>query len=150
MTKQEFIQEAALRLLSSQLAYTMKEVTDNSRALADEIYGKDEEQEPEILTAIPADEPITNLFFEIDRLDWEERMCRVDEYKVKYPKWKFRPQKSGYAERVRKICSVLGIKQVINLIDFGRSKFRRQQNIGEKTIEIVNEALMNLYNVKSW
>ena len=68
MTKQEFIQEAALRVIGSPSA-TPQAITDFAMELADRIYGEDE-PEPEIPYS---DEPISNLIREIDRMDIEER-----------------------------------------------------------------------------
>lgn len=152
MTKQEFIQEAALRLIGaarySEITYI--EIADAARCLADEIYGTDDEQEPENHTGVPSNEPISNLIREIDRIDMEEKLRLKEEYKVKYPHWNYKPKNSGYAERVRKQCIVLGFKYVQNLIDYSRVEFRKQHTMGEKTVGKVDKALLNLYNITVW
>ena len=150
MTKQEFTQEAALRLISVRPSAPMCEILDLARNLADGIYADNGLQpEPErVVYGVDADEPIENLLREIDRLDAEG--VRLKKAKGKAEGWGWNPQKSGFAEKVRKTCRWLGFENVPDLIIFGKNSFRKQSFIGEKCCNVVDEALKNLYNITSW
>lgn len=150
MTRQEFIQEAALRLISVLPEQPMDYIAISAKELADQLFHDEEEpQEPEVLTGIPDKEPIGNLLREIDRID--EEICYQKREQYKECKARNKPQKNGYAERVRGVCHYdIDITYVADLINYGRSSFKKKRNIGEKCCVIIDKALENLYDIKAW
>ena len=143
MTKNEFIQEAALRLLNSRIAFTTKETAEYARALADQIYGEDEEE-----PVIPySNEPISNLIREIDRMDEEEKAARNEQLS---PGTRWRYNKKGHARIAQTACESESIETVAGLLAFGRYNFLHLYNMGPIVIASVDKALMNLYNIKTW
>ena len=144
MTKQEFIQEAALRLIGSHSA-TPQGITDFAMELADRIYGEDE-PEPEIPYS---DEPISNLIREIDRMDIEERDRKKAEARSQgHYRWSY--SKKGHAKIVETACRRVSIKTVADLLAFGKYNFLGIHNMGPLATASVDKALENLYNIKSW
>lgn len=186
MTKFEFIQEAALRLISvgagdngfyglipavltdpgtNQL--TIGEYISGFAAeIADEVWKlepKDEEQpkteEPEMLTLIPAVDTVQVLANEIARLE-KEQIAKENEIAANkgYKGWKGRPyrQASGADVRFLNCChgssfrNECSIDTVKGLVAYGRKNFGRRLNMGKLTLELVDKALLSLYNIKSW
>lgn len=139
MTKQEFIQEAALRLINALTEYTMQEVAMYAKQLADEVYGK-EKEEPEIPYS---DEPISNLIREIDRIDEEQKKIHNE-----FSRWKY--TKKGHAKIAQHACERENINSIAELLAFGRYHFLGIHNVGPMVVNSIDEALENLYNIKSW
>lgn len=149
MNKQEFIQEAALRLITALPNEPAVNIYAIAVDLAGYVYPEDKKHEPEIITGFPADEPIDNLLKEIDRMDEESARQRNEEAK-KEGRTGYHHQKGGYAEAVRRKCIRLGFKRVSSLVNYGRASFRSERNIGEKCVDAIDKALLNLYNIKTW
>lgn len=143
MTRQEFIQEAALRLISAMNEYTITEVASWAKELAKEIYGE-EEEEPEIPYS---NEPISAVIKEIDRMDCEERDANNAKLPLGTP-WRY--NKRGHARIAQTACERESILTVAGLLAFGRSDFLGIYNIGPKVIKSVDKALENLYNIQKW
>ena len=82
MTKNEFIQEAALRILARDSQSSMISIADYAAELAEEVWKRfgDEPQaeEPEVLTGFPSDDTIQVVAREIARIEKEE----VDEKNI--------------------------------------------------------------------
>ena len=191
MTKFEFIQEAALRLISVGASKEgfyglMPTVTlgpdmnPNSigeyisgwaKEIADEVWklqGSDEpvqgskvqgsSEEPEVLTAFPDTDTVQVLAKEIARLEAEQIDRENEKAESKGLKgWKGRPyrQVSGADSRFLSCCNderygYSRIDTVKDLIACGRHAFRRRRNMGEKTMDLLDKALENLYNIKAW
>ena len=152
MTKDEFLQEAALRLITARPEAPMGEIADLARDLAGEFFHENESDKAKEaikdLGVLVGDDPISVLISEIDRLDEEEKRQLTE--KAKTRGWNTKYQKSGYAERVGKLCNRLGYYYVTGFVCMGRSSFRKERQIGEKCAEIVDKALLNLYGIKSW
>lgn len=191
MTKFEFIQEAALRLISLGASdkgfyglmpvITPQAVMEQhsigeyisgwAKEIADEVWklqGSDEpvqgskvqgsSEEPEVLTGFPDTDTVQVLAKEIARLE-AEQIARENEKAEKsgYKGWKGRPyrQVSGADSRFLNCCNderyIYGrIDTVKDLIACGRHAFRRRRNMGEKTMDLLDKALENLYNIKAW
>ena len=149
MNRQEFIQEAALRLISARPDIRMFDAWQLAESLAGYIY-PEKEQEPEILSCIPDGEGIQAVISEIDRLDAEDKKKLQEERDRDFPGLYHHYQKSGYGVRVKNICTINNIVTVKDLVDFGRAKFLAQRNMGGKCVEVIDRALMNLYNIKYW
>ena len=157
MTKNEFIQEAALRLITAWAgcSFTSENVADAAKQIADEVWKLFDEQpatggspaEAEVLEAFPDNEPIQTLAKEIARLETLELQAKRAHNNTTYY------QKVGLDIRFLNVCKfgcVREIDTVKDLIDFGRHEFSRLRNIGPHTMKLVDQALENLYNIKSW
>lgn len=87
------------------------------------------------------DEPLDNLLAELDRLDIEGKRnansCKV-----------------GYAQKLysASLDSIKdgGFKTVGQLLDRGSRWYSKCYGVGKKHVEKVDEALYNLYGIKSW
>lgn len=155
MTKLEFIQEAALRLITAKPQKLMGEIADMARILADEIFmenGSISKERTTNLLAIQvaAGNDISDLVKEIDKIDVESTKELNNKYKEKYEWVHSYFQKGGLAVRAEKIFSEENIKTVGELLDIGRDMFSRKKNIGIKTVEIIDKALFNLYGITNW
>ena len=159
MTKNEFIQEAALRLISACAdagSFTTENVAAAAKALADEVWKQFDDEaevlsgspaEGEILAIIPDNEPIQTVANEISRLETLELQAKRAHYDTTYY------QSGGLDIRFLNVCKRYDgphIKTVKDLIDFGRHNFTELRNIGPHTMKRVDQALDNLYNIKSW
>lgn len=141
MTKQEFIQEAALRMTFLLPERRVSEIADFARGLANSIYDE-EEPEPE-LTPNPHDfDPVEKILQEAKRIDEEETHGWTEE---------------GRAYNIQRICNRLrnalranDITTLGELLNFGRVRFKKTRCIGELSCTIVDKALDNLYNIKAW
>jgi len=143
MTKQEFIQEAALRMTFLLPERRVSELADLARGLANSIYDE-EEPEPE-LTPNPHDfDPVEKILRETERIDEEETRDRIEEGRA------YKIQKKGYAERLRTAFRANDITTLGELLNFGRSRFKKTRCIGEHSCAIIDKALDNLYNIKEW
>lgn len=146
MTKFEFIQEAALRLITAKPDATMGQIADWATDLAGEFFHEYEQPtEPEVLTAFPDGESVQVVAKEIARLE----ALDVEERKAKYRYG----QKGGLDVRFLGVCKYgtgYGINTVKDLIAIGRDSFSRFHNMGPKTMRLLDKALDNLYNIKSW
>ena len=153
MTKQEFIQEAALRLITAwpNCCDMAKDIPDTARALADELY-KEEEQEAE--PEKPSDsldkESVNKVADEIARLEAEDVVLKNDKLGSKVHK------KAGLDIRFLTVCRAQYssyescISTVKELVDCGRVAFARRKNMGPLTLRYVDKALENLYGITSW
>ena len=142
MTKQEFIQEAALRMTFLLPERRVSEIADLARGLANSIYDE-EESEPE-LTPNPRDfDPVEKILQEAERMGEEETRDRIGEGR-------------DYKSQKKKICRLRNafrandITTLGELIIFGREVFKKTRYIGEHSCAIVDQALENLYNIKKW
>ena len=149
MTKQEFIQEAALRMISARPDALMCEIHDLAVSLANCVYGR-EETEPHSDQARPAPavsdlskEPIDNLFTEVVKAEQE----RVEDKKLH---WGGYFQAGGINVRVRNTLRALDVCTVGDLLKHGRIWFAKQRTIGPVCVETVDKALLNLYGIKKW
>ena len=142
MTKQEFIQEAALRMTFLLPERRVSELADLARGLANSIYDE-EEPEPE-LTPNPHDsEPVEKILREAERIDEEETRDRIEEGRA------YKSQKKKIC-RLRNAFRANDITTLGELLNFGRNRFKKTRYIGELSCAIVDKALDNLYNIKAW
>ena len=132
MNKKEFIIEAALRMVSQGMP--VMDIPQAARQLADELY-----PEAPVHHGKPETDPIEVLIDEVRRV--EEQHVKEKEY---------RSQKSGLDVRLGKVFYEKDIETVGQLLQLGRDKFRRLRKVGSLCVDIVNEALANLYNITVW
>jgi len=158
MTKNEFIQEAALRLITAWggRSFTSWNVADAAKQIADEVWKLFDDEQPatggstaeaEVLEAFPDNEPIQTIAKEIARLETLELQAKRSHYNTT------NYQKGGLDIRFLNVCKFgcgREIDTVKDLIDFGRHEFYSLRNIGPHTMKLVDQALDNLYNIKSW
>ena len=158
MTKFEFIQQAALILLKAHPEGDNSGwIGDYAAILAEEVWTHEKEdapQEPEVLTGFPEGESVRVVANEVDRVEAEWVANENEKAKAKglrgYNGRQYR-QAGGAGERFSKVCEYrANITTVAELIAFGRRAFMKLPNIGEKTLEYVDKALENLYNIKEW
>ena len=141
MTKQEFIQEAALRMTFLLPERRVSEIADLARGLANSIYDE-EEPEPE-LTPNPRDfDPVEKILQEVERMDEEDD--RIEEGRA------YKIQKKGFVERLRTAFRANDITTLGELLNLGRRNFSKTRSIGELSCAIIDRALDNLYNIKEW
>ena len=156
MTKNEFIQEAALRIVSawsSCAEFTTGSVATAAKALADDVWevmDSEEPAEPEVLEMVPDNEKVQTLAKEIARIERYE----VEQKNAikKNQGWHGRNyyQISGADVRFLNVCHHEGISTLGDMMRIGRQGFSRLRNMGPLTMELVDKAIENLYNIKSW
>lgn len=56
----------------------------------------------------------------------------------------------GYEARFLNYCRFNSIENVGQLLHIGRKSFGESMRIGKKTLEVVDEALLQLYGIKFW
>jgi len=144
MTKEEFIQEAVLRMLSAKPTSGVYAIITIAEHLANKLF----KEEKSKAASIPSDLnkiPIATLANDIDELDAEETKKRQERYPEHY-----RAQKAGRAVRVINVCRANDIKTIGDLLRFGRNEFLRQRNMGRLSVELTDTALRRKYNVMEW
>ena len=152
MTKQEFIQEAALRLITAtDVRYSvLEEKAKMARILADEVWNQfDDEQEEEPTSSFENDS-VQVVAKEIARLEAEDVELENDKLGSKVH------HKAGLDIRFLTVCRAQYssyescISTVKELVDCGRVAFARRKNMGPLTLRYVDKALYNLFGITSW
>ena len=136
MTKQEFIEQAVLRLITEP-SLDCDEVVKRASQVASLIY--DEKKEDEDTTAGKdfKNDGLAALFKEVDRLD----VLSNKNSKVK---------RRGYAKTFSRVCSSWDINTIKDLLKVGSYKLRDARNMGAANLAIVGEALYSLYGIDKW
>ena len=148
MTKEDFIHEAAIRMAVSNPDADVLSIAERARDLANHLFGNKEEEEREVTTVSHNNDPIEYLIREIDRIDDEGIREKKENAIANGHNWVF--AKRGYAERIKWACNDLDVVYVGDLISLGRRNFIKARNIGKTCCSIIDTALNNLYNIKSW
>lgn len=166
MTKNEFIQEAALRTLSIKFGCDNKiyaePIAEFAKALADEVW-KHLDNKAEVLGGSPAEQQVLAMVPDNEKVQTlAKEIARIERYDIeqknaikKNQGWNGRNfyHISGADVRFLNVCKFgcdREIDTVKDLIDFGRHNFSRLRNMGPLTMELVDKAIENLYNIKSW
>lgn len=145
MTKQEFIQEAVLRLLSIEVK-PIEEVGDYvnyATRLADAVFQEEEIVKEEAM--LQFSDPIQKLLDEIDRIDLEEAKKKEEEYRE--IGWVMKVNKKGRSARLSNIFNEHNIKTIGDLLNMGRVELSRKRNVGSICVFRVCDALRNLYGI---
>lgn len=137
MNKNEFIIEAALRMVGNYQGVTMEDIAGMARDLADELY-----PEAPIHHGKPDTDSIEVLLKEVAKVEEQH----VEELKKDY---RYR-QKGGLDIRLRNAIASCSIETVGDLLKYGRRELQKTRNVGPHTVECVDEALLNLYNITTW
>ena len=153
MTKFEFVQEAALRILAANPTLGAASIAKQANNIADEVWKlfdpAPSEEKKESDTTSFKDRSIRELINEVDRLDG----ANIEEIKQMrngsgYP---YRsPQKSGYAVRLTSICRHYNITTIGELLAVGKYEFRKFRSVGVLCVDLVTRALKNLYGIETW
>lgn len=148
MTKHEFIQEAALRLIGARPSEQMSEIHRLAKKLADLIYPDDEEVSSDPVRPAPtvsdlSEEPIDNLLAEVISVEHERVENKIQRHGCHF-------QVGGVNVRVYNVVRGYDICTVSGLLKNGRVWFAKQRGIGPICVELVDKALENLYGIKSW
>lgn len=136
MTKQEFIEQAVLRLITEP-SLNCDEVVKRASEVASLIYDDKKEHEGTTAGKDFENESLAALFKEVDRLD----VLSNKNSKVK---------RRGYAKTFARVCSSWDINTIKDLLEIGSYKLRDARNIGSANLAIVNEALYSLYGIDKW
>lgn len=162
MTKQEFIQEAALRLITANTEVPVSFVAELAKELADEIFKEGEQPVEEPQQEQPKEkpkttasqyfyQPISTLVNEVDRLDREEIIRIKNDFKAKHGHELKTKSKIGYGARLKTTCTIhLHISTVGELLSLGRINFYGHYVVGQRTIQLIDQALFNLYGITEW
>ena len=145
MTKNDFMLEVALRLITARPDLSMGEIADLASDLAGEFFHEEDQPEPETPYI---NEPISVVIKEIDRIDIEERDKKNEDARALGHRWSY--SKCGHAAIVRTACNRESIETVAGLLAFGRDNFLGIYNVGKKVLVSVDKALENLYDIKNW
>ena len=111
----------------------------------DELKERVAQLEPKADPDYANDRLIDKVYYEIDRLDIQER----EENKKKHPEWGVH-QKRGNAIRFMNVAKEHDIETVGQLLEVGRARFEQFRNMGRLCADRTSEALDNLYGIKSW
>jgi len=143
MTKEEFKQEAALRLIN-RFELSMADIAGAARELADRIYSDPPDHNPET-------DSIEVLM---------EEIVRVEEQEIKEAKEDFRQRtgtdyereikSSGIGIRLKRLLYRQDLNSVSDLLRYGRRELLKTRNVGQRTVERVDKALQNLYGIEEW
>ena len=91
------------------------------------------------------DRLIDKVYYEIDRLDIQER----EKHRKKHPVGGVY-QKKGHAIRFLNVAKENDIETVGQLLECGRARFEQFRHMGRRCADRISEALDNLYGIKSW
>lgn len=147
MTKNEFIQEAALRILARDSESSMISIADYAAELAYEVWKRmDKDTKPmeikEVKMAVPDMDDhrsIVALANEINRLEHE---------RMKDKNYRIRTARTH--ARFLRVCDQYNVESVSDLLQCGRASFRYFHNVGPLTMSLVDEALRTLYGMDVW
>lgn len=138
MNKQEFIQEAALRLINRP-DMPLADIAGAARELADQLF-------PGVPAhkGNPETDSIAVLLKEVQRVEDQ----KVNEQKKRSNVYR---QRGGLDIRLHNFfISPNNIETVGDLLRHGRRELQKGLNIGPHTVECVDQALQNLYGITEW
>ena len=136
MTKQEFIEQAVLRLIT-QTSLTCNDVVHRASEVASLIYDDEKENEDTTAGKDFENDSLVALFKEVERLDI---LSNINS-KIK---------KRGYAKQFARVCRYLDINTIKDLLQVGSYNLKDARGMGEANLAIVSEALYSLYGIDKW
>ena len=136
MTKQEFIEQAVLRLITEP-SLNCDEVVKRASDVASLMYDKEKENEETTAGKDFKNESLAALFKEVDRLD----VLSNKNSKVK---------RRGYAKTFARVCASWDINTIKDLLKVGSYRLKDARNMGATNLAIVSEALYSLYGIDKW
>lgn len=136
MTKQEFIEQAVLRLIT-ETSLNSIEVVHRASECASLIYDDEKENEDSTAGKDFENESLVALFKEVERLDiLSNRNSKI--------------KKRGYAKQFARVCRYLEINTIKDLLKTGSYNLKDARSIGKANLAIVSEALYSLYGIDKW
>lgn len=136
MTKQEFIEQAVLRLITD-TSLNCDEVVHRASECASLIYDDEKENEDATAGKEYENESLAALFREVERLD----ILNNKNSKVK---------KRGYAKTFARVCASWDIDTIKDLLKVGSYQLKDARSMGAANLAIVSEALYSLYGIDKW
>ena len=136
MTKQEFIEEAVLRLIT-ETSLSCNEVVHRASEVASLMYDDEAVNEDATAGKDFENESLAALFEKIDWLD----VLNNKNSKVR---------RRGYAKTFSKVCASRNINTINDLLKVGRYGLKDARNMGAAILAIVSEALYSLYGIDKW
>ena len=137
MTKQEFIEQAVLRLITKSSIMSCNEMVQLARECASLIYDDGKENKDATAGKDFENESLAALFREVERLD----ILSNKNSKIK---------KRGYANTFSRVCASHEINTIKDLLKVGSYRLKDARNMGAANLAIVSEALYNLYGIDKW
>lgn len=136
MTKQEFFEQAVLRLIT-ETSLSCNEVVHRASEVASLIYDDEAVSEDATAGKDYENESLAALFEKVNWLD----VLHNNNQKVK---------KRGYAKTFSRVCASMDINTVKDLLKVGSYKLKDARNMGAASLAIVSEALYSLYGIDKW
>lgn len=131
MNREEFLMEAALRLITAKPEKEVSEIAGMANELTERVFAKTEEL------------PITNENWYDKSFDTTPVTNITGYIERNY-------SHCGYSVRIARIFSENNIKTVGDLLHIGRRMFIRYRDVGRGSINRIDDALDELYNIKGW
>ena len=136
MTKQEFIEEAVLRLIT-ETSLSCNEVVHRASEVASLMYDDEAVNEDATAGKDFENESLAALFKEIERLDiLSNKNSKIE--------------KRGYRKKFARVCRYLEINTIKDLLKTGSYNLKDARSIGAANLAIVSEALYSLYGIDKW
>ena len=136
MTKQEFIEQAVLRLIT-ETYLDFDEVVHRASEVASLMYDDEAVSEDATAGKDYENESLAALIREVDRLD----ILNNKNSKVK---------KRGYAKTFARVCASWDINTIKDLLKVGSYRLKDARSMGATNLAIVSEALYSLYGIDKW
>ena len=132
MKREEFLIEAALRLITAKPEEKISEIAYMANDLTERIFDKVQQQEAdsERWWSEEVDKAPVNVIIEqIEKSSWRS---------------------TGYSVRLTRIFNDGNINTVGDLLRVGRHVFKKYRDVGVGSITRIDDALEELYNFQSW
>ena len=136
MTKQEFIEQAVLRLIT-ETYLDFDEVVHRASEVASLMYYDEVVSEDATAGKDYENESLAALIREVDRLD----ILNNKNSKVK---------KRGYAKTFARVCASWDINTIKDLLKVGSYRLKDARSMGATNLAMVSEALYSLYGIDKW
>ena len=136
MTKQEFIEQAVLRLITEP-SLSCEGVVNRASEVAALMYDDEKENEDTMAGNDFENESLAELIRKVDWLD----VLNNKNSKVR---------RRGYAKTFARVCSSWDINTVKDLLQVGSYNLIATRGMGAANLAIVGEALYSLYGIDKW
>ena len=144
MTKNEFMQEAALRAFGLEPYRNFDIIIKLSKDFTEAFFNATEQQEQESASSDDyLSRSIQEVIDEVDRLDLKASRKRGADILGRF-------SKAGYAKKINSFCDMISATTVGDLIKYGKNNAMESYRIGIGSIHIVDTALKNLYGIEEW
>lgn len=130
MKKEEFMQAAALRLISAWPEQSMEAIADKAKELTERIYAKKPHDDYFKWWDDDVDvESIDKIIMQVKKTDWPT---------------------GGYAKRLMNAFKQLNLTTVGDLLHIGRYDFQKCRDVGNGSICRLDDALKDLFGIDNW